>query len=123
MDDETTAALNDTACSWVDTVATQANNNMISADPAALVTAGNHLRDGISLPDGDLKSAIADAGAAAPELEDETVILPADLDSFNEHLDSIASICADLGHDVVDTRVKYPDSAPTVEVLDGSYGG
>lgn len=123
MDDETTAALDDAACAWVDTVATQANNNMISADPTALVEAGDHLREGISLPDGDLKSAIADAGAAAPELEDETVILPADLDSFNEHLDTIAAICADLGHDDVTTRVKYPDSQNTVEVLDGSYSG
>jgi len=123
MDDETASALNDSACSWVDTVATQANSSMISADPTALVTAGDHLREGISLPDGDLKNAIAAAGDAAPELETKTVILPEDLDSFNEHLDSIASICADLGHDDVETRVKYPDSQNVVEVLDGSYGG
>lgn len=123
MDDETAAALNDSACSWVDTVATQANNSMISADPTALVTAGDHLREGISLPAGDLKNAIAAAGDAAPELETKTVILPEDLDSFNEHLDSIASICADLGHDDVETRVEYPDSQDVVEVLDGSYGG
>ncbi|WP_194762758.1 hypothetical protein [Microbacterium sp. UFMG61] len=123
MDDESASALNDNACSWVDTVATQANNSMISADPTALVTAGDHLREGISLPDGDLKNAIAAAGDAAPELETKTVILPDDLDSFNEHLDSIASICADLGHDEVETRVKYPDSQSVVDVLDGSYGG
>lgn len=123
MDDETKSALNSSACMWVDTVATQANMSMVSVDPTALVTAGDHLRDGISLPEGDLRNAIAAAGDAAPELEAKTVILPADLDSFNEHLDTIASICADLGHDEVDTRVKYPDSDTTVEVLDGSYGG
>ncbi|MCI1017169.1 hypothetical protein HWD99_00880 [Microbacterium sp. C5A9] len=122
-DDETTSALNGAACSWVDTVATQANNSMISADPTALVTAGDHLREGISLPDGDLKDAIAAAGDAAPELESTTVILPEDLDSFNEHLDSVSSICVDLGQDEVSTRVKYPDSQDVVEVLDGSYGG
>lgn len=123
MDDETTTALNDSACMWVDGVAEQANASMISADPTALAKAGDHLREGISLPDGDLKNAIAAAGDAAPELETKIVILPEDLDSFNEHLDSIASICSELGQDDVSTRVKYPDSESTVEVLDGSYGG
>ena len=123
MDDETNSALNSSACIWVDTVATQANMGMVAGDPTALATAGDHLREGISLPEGDLKSAIAAAGDSAPEVETKTVILPADLDSFNEHLDTIASICSDLGHDDVDTRVKYPDSETTVEVLDGSYGG
>lgn len=123
MDDETTTTLNDSACMWVDGVAEQANASMISADPTALAKAGDHLREGISLPDGDLKNAIAAAGDAAPELETKNVILPEDLDSFNEHLDSIASICSELGQDDVSTRVKYPDSESTVEVLDGSYGG
>lgn len=123
MDDETTTTLNDSACSWVDTAAEQANASMISADPTALATAGDHLREGISLPDGDLKNAIAAAGDDAPERETPTVILPEDLNSFNEHLDSISSICVDLGQNEVSSRVKYPDSQSTVEVLDGSYGG